>query len=82
VTTDEKPRKLKFKEKQELEQLPERIEQLEAKIAEYHTLMSDTGFYQKPGSEIAAAQAELKDLEAALESAYKRWEELDQFVSA
>jgi ATP-binding cassette subfamily F protein uup len=78
----EKPRKLKFKEKRELEQLPDQIERLEAKIAEYHAAMAVTGFYQKPGPEIAAAQAELKELETALESAYARWEELEQFASA
>ncbi len=82
LLTGEKPRKLKFKEKRELEQLPVKIEQLEAKIAEHHAAMSEIDFYQKPGPEIAAAQAELKDLETSLESAYKRWDELDQFASA
>ena len=77
-----KPRKLKFKEKQELENLPEKIEGLEAKIAEIHLTMSDTAFYQNPGPEIAAVQAELKELETDVKSAYARWEELEQFASA
>lgn len=82
LKSEDKPRKLKYKEKLELEQLPEKIEQLEEKIAEYHQAMSETDFYQKPGVEIAAAQDELKGLETELETAYSRWEELDSFASA
>jgi ATP-binding cassette subfamily F protein uup len=80
--TNGNARKLKFKEKQELKTLPEKIETLESHIAEAHTAMADPGFYQKPGAEIAVAQAELKRLETELASAYARWEELDQIASA
>lgn len=74
----EKPRKLKFKEKQELEKLPGRIEELEAQIAKAHEMMAQPDFYQKPGSEIASAQSELKKSEEELATAYARWEELEE----
>ena len=74
----EKPRKLKYKEKQELEKLPARIEELEAQIAKSHQQMAEPEFYQKPGAEIAEAQAELKKLDEELATAYARWEELEE----
>jgi len=77
----EKPRKLKFKEKQELEKLPPRIEKLEAKIADAHEQMADPEFYQQSKEVIANAQAELKDLEEELSTAYTRWEELEEIAS-
>ena len=77
----DKPRKLKFKEKQELEKLPGQIEELEADIAKSHELMAQPEFYQKPGPEIASAQSELKKLEDQLAVAYSRWEELEEIGS-
>ena len=74
----EKPRKLKYKEKQELEKLPERIEALESEIAAAHQVMAQPEFYQKSGAEIAEAQAELKKSEEELAVAYARWEELEE----
>ncbi len=71
-------RKLKFKEKRELEQLPEQIEGLEAEISKLHELVADPEFYRKPKSEIAETTERLKLKEAELEQAYQRWEVLDQ----
>ena len=79
-TKPEKPRKLKFKEKQELEKLPGQIEELESKIAKSHEMMAQPDFYQKPGAEIAGAQAELKKFEEELATAYARWEELEEIA--
>ena len=79
-TKPEKPRKLKFKEKQELEKLPGQIEELESKIAKSHEMMAQPDFYQKPGPEIASAQAELKKFEEELATAYARWEELEEIA--
>lgn len=74
-------RKLKYNEKQELEKLPNQIEQLESTIEKSHAEMADPQFYQKPGEEIAAAQATLKELESQLAAAYQRWEELEAIAS-
>jgi ATP-binding cassette subfamily F protein uup len=73
-------RKLTFKERRELEGLPEKIEEYDAQIAALHREMSEPQFYQQPGAQIAAEQARLKQLEEELRAAYHRWEELEQFA--
>ena len=77
----ERPRKLKFKEKQELERLPARIEELENEIASMHEQMADPGFYQQAGDVIAKAQEDLKQLDDELAIAYSRWEELEEIAA-
>jgi ATP-binding cassette subfamily F protein uup len=72
---------LKFKEKHELEKLPAQIEQLEAATAQLHQEMAAADFYQRPSAQIAAKQAELKQLEAELSVAFQRWEALEQLSS-
>ncbi len=76
------PRRLSFKEKQELEGLPERIEFLEAKIAGVHAAMSSADFYQRDSDEIAETTSRLRNLEAELAGAYARWEELEAVTGA
>lgn len=71
------PRKLSFKERQELDGLPAIIEKYDAEIAALHREMADPQFYQQPGAQIAAEQARLKQLEEQLAQAYHRWEELE-----
>ena len=43
-------------------------------------MMAQPDFYQKPGPEIASAQAELKKFEEELATAYARWEELEEIA--
>jgi ATP-binding cassette subfamily F protein uup len=73
----EAKRKLTFKERKELDGLPEKIEQYDAEIAALHREMSEPQFYQQPGTQIAAEQTRLKQLEEQLAVAYQRWEELE-----
>ena len=73
----DKPRKLSFKEKQELEKLPGQIESHESEIAAIHDQMADPGFYQQPGDKIAAVQKQLNELDEQLAQFYSRWEELE-----
>lgn len=75
---EEKPRRLSFREKQELAALPERIEALESQIAEIHEQMVDPEFYKQPGDQIATISERLRQLEQELEAAYARWEELEE----
>ena len=78
--TETKPRsqKLGYKEQRELDQLPARIETLEATVENLHARMADPAFYQLPGDEIAAAKDQLQIAETALQDAYRRWEELEE----
>ncbi len=71
------PRKLTFKERQELDRLPAAIEQLEANIQALHRDMAEPQFYQQTGPLIAKAQARLKQLEEKLAAAFERWVELE-----
>ncbi|HEY2157351.1 MAG TPA: hypothetical protein VGH33_17110, partial [Isosphaeraceae bacterium] len=73
----EKPRRLGFKEKRELEALPGRIEALEAAREMLHVEMADPAFYRKDAGAIVETKARLESLEADLASAYARWEELE-----
>jgi ABC transport system ATP-binding/permease protein len=73
-----KTKKLSFKEQRELQQLPGRIESLEAKIAALHEEMAQSGFFKQPGGAAIAKQAEEKAAAAELKAAYARWEELEQ----
>ena len=69
-------KKLSFKEKQELDKLPERIEKIEADQATIHAMMAEPDYFKKPAAELNSTQAKLEKLERELEQAYTRWEEL------
>lgn len=72
-----RPRKLAYKEQRELASLPARIEKLESELAELHAQMADPTFYKQPAEVIAAAQRQAAQLQAELDTAYVRWEELE-----
>ena len=73
----EKPRKLSFKERKELDSLPARIEAIEAEIQELHETMAAPAFYKRDGSAIAQANGRLAQLETELATVYARWEALE-----
>jgi ABC transport system ATP-binding/permease protein len=74
----EKPkRKLSYKDARELEQLPARIEQLEADVAARAQAMNDPSFYQQDSAAIQRANDALAKVQAELETAYARWTELE-----
>jgi ATP-binding cassette subfamily F protein uup len=73
-----KPARLSYKERRELEQLPERIETLERRQAELGARTSAPDFYRGEHEAVAAALAELSELEAELERALERWTELEE----
>ncbi len=74
-----RPRKLSFKEKQELEKLPIQIDALETEQSELHEKMANPDIYKEgDGSLINTLKKRHEEIEAELEMAYQRWEELDQ----
>ena len=73
----DRPRKLTFKEKNELNGLPLRIEALETEVAELHEKIADPEFYRTAGPAVAAVNARLEEIERQLATTYRRWEELD-----
>ncbi len=75
----QRPRKLSFKEKQELEKLPQQIDALETEQAELHEKMADPTLYKEgDGTLITTMKERLAKIEITLEADYQRWEELDQ----
>jgi len=73
----QRPRKLSFKEKKELEAIPKLIEILEAEQQQLHETMANPDFYKK-GTEIAAVAARLEELRKQLKNAYARWQTLEE----
>ncbi|MDX9820189.1 MAG: ATP-binding cassette domain-containing protein [Desulfococcus multivorans] len=73
----ERPKKLTYKERLELEALPQAIEALEAEQATLHDQMADPAFYKGSGAAVGAAKSRLTALEKAIDTAYERWEALD-----
>ena len=73
----EPKRKLSYKDARELELLPARIEQLEADIAARAASMNEPKFYQQDSAAILAFNEASAKLQADLEHAYQRWNELD-----
>jgi ATP-binding cassette subfamily F protein uup len=75
------PRKLTYKERRELDALPERIETLEAEERELNTRVAGTEFYKEGGTAIAAALARLESLAQEIRAAYARWDELESLAN-
>jgi ATP-binding cassette subfamily F protein uup len=75
-----KPRsspKLGYMQKREIQELPQKIEALEAAHAALFEVMSDPLFYKKEKTAMAGVKADLQRVEKEIESAYRRWEELE-----
>ncbi len=73
--------RLGYREQRELAGLPERIEALEAEQAALNAAMCEPDFFRRDGAEIAAARSRLAVLEAELEQAYARWQELEALAA-
>ncbi len=77
----ERPRKMSFNEQRELEALPDLIAALEEEQAGLHTQLGDPEFYRTAGAEVAQVNERLARLEEELESAFLRWDELENLKS-
>jgi ABC transport system ATP-binding/permease protein len=78
----EKPRSLSFKERRELEQLPDKIAALEEEQEEIHQRLSDPDLYRSDNGDPAALTARLEALENELNQAFQRWEELESIETS
>ena len=73
----DKPRKLTWKESQELAALPGRIEELESEQATLHARLANPALYREAGDEVPRLQQRLGELAAELATVYTRWEDLE-----
>ena len=70
-------KKLSYKEKRELEQLPALIEQLEAELETLQAKVNDAEFFKQSSDQTQSTLNQLQHTESKLAQAYARWEELD-----
>ena len=77
-TSKPKSVKLSYKEQRELEQLPQLLEELETKITTLQAEIADPAFFQQAHDITDAKLKALADTEAELETAFLRWEELEE----
>jgi ATP-binding cassette subfamily F protein uup len=71
------PTKLSYKETRELEQLPARIEALEAEQRALTEAMGSSEYHKRGGEQMRKDAARATVIEQALETAFERWAELD-----
>jgi ABC transport system ATP-binding/permease protein len=70
-------KKLSYREQQELEQLPGRIEELEAEQELLNKRIAHPDFYKEPAAQIKQALARHDQIHGELLELYKIWDELD-----
>jgi ATP-binding cassette subfamily F protein uup len=70
-------KKLSFREQQEFQALPQRIEELEGEQRRLTAAVANPDFYKESREEIEKTLARLDTLQAALAEAYARWDALD-----
>lgn len=69
--------KLSYNLQRELEQLPQRLEQLEADLGTLQAKVADADFFNQPHDVTQKVLAEMAAAEQALEEAFERWEYLE-----
>jgi ABC transport system ATP-binding/permease protein len=74
-------KKLSYTEQRELNQLPERIEAIEAEQQKLSAEMSSPDFYKEPPEKIKQVLARLEELQQELLAAYALWDSLDSKLS-
>ncbi len=76
--TKDGERKLSFNDLRELESLPVKIEELDARHEEILKTMADPNFYQKDPKDISEIKLRLAATADDLSKTYQRWEHLDR----
>ncbi|KXF80625.1 ATP-binding cassette ATPase Uup [Enterovibrio coralii] len=71
-------KKLSYKLQRELEALPQMLENLENEIAQLQESVNDPAFFQQSNEETQPVLQRLSEAEAELETAFERWEELEE----
>ncbi len=74
----EKPRKLSFKERKDLDEMPGLIERLEKEQEELYLTMIDPEYYKKTAEEIKTINERSEKIKEELSTAFDRWDFLDQ----
>lgn len=75
------PKKLSYKEKRELELLPQQIEQLDAELTVLQQQVNDPEFFKRNAADSQQTLNLLQQTESKLAQAYARWEQLEALNS-
>jgi ATP-binding cassette subfamily F protein uup len=73
--------KLGYQQEREMQDLPQKIEALESEQKELFAILSDPLFYKREKDDIAGVKSDLDRVEREIETAYRRWEELETIKS-
>jgi ATP-binding cassette subfamily F protein uup len=73
-----KPGKLSYKLKHELEQIPGLIEKTEQRLAELEALVTQPEFYERDHQHTSAVLDELSQVQRTLDQYFARWAEIEQ----
>jgi ATP-binding cassette subfamily F protein uup len=74
----DQPKKLSWKEKREWEELPVRIEVMEAELRELHERMADPAFFEGAQEDIRPIIERSQAVSQEIDEALTRWTELDE----
>lgn len=77
---NKKEKKLSYQEQKELDALPASIDTLESDIAALTEKMSAADFYQSDSEIISKANSDLESLQQQLDTAFQRWDALEEKV--
>lgn len=72
-----KVKKLTYKDKRELEQLPQLIEGLEAEMSQLQQTLADPDLYKESPQRVAEVNHRVSEIESELERAFERWAALE-----
>ena len=72
-----KKKGLNFTQELELKNLTQKVEELEAKMADFDEKVADPSFYQQDGEKVKEFLAEREALQTQIDTLYQRWEELE-----
>ncbi|MBT8136819.1 MAG: ATP-binding cassette domain-containing protein [Gammaproteobacteria bacterium] len=75
------PKKLSYNEKRELEQLPARIESLEAELAQLQAQIAGDDFYSQPYEKVQPVLDRMSAVTSELDAAAERWVELEEIAT-
>lgn len=75
-----KKKKLSYKQQQELNTLPDLIEQLESSLETLNAEINEPSFYQQAQDVTAKVLQNLQETQQQLEETYQRWDELEALV--
>jgi len=71
-------KKLSFKEKKELEDMPQLIERLESEQSDIFEKMTDPEFYKKDTNKMKRTKNRSEEIKEVIKNAYERWDYLEQ----